>query len=555
MGSCFSSPSPVPEDNAVPQNSENITSFKKEPAIEPATPSSQTPPSTVGLSRPRGFLFGSGDEKRQAMSAFHADQHHGLYQLKPELEVLGDLHMDTVLGSGGFACVLRGYWRGYTEVAVKVFATTPDLTVSADVQPQLPVRALAEALLARDLAHPNIIKTYDVRCCRLSPAFMEALHSQHQGLHALSLDPAHFSSGPDGQPIAPHQIMACMDEHRQQVESWLQALGCYTGMTPLWARPPSSSQEWGAGSGDMPTKDGFGAADNMAGLPGMSWVEVLAHIGAKPNDFVTVIIMQHANFGTLWTAIKAGCCSRGRFGTSVRLKAAGRLVCVPLPCCLMQNAVFVRKASATGAYRRARLRALLRTAREIAMGLEHLHACNVVHGDIKPANVLLHDSRADSRGFHALLTDFGLSKLVLGSKHISKNASGTTNYMAPELFLDREVSRSTDVYAFGIMLWEMVHGCPAYYPLHQSQVLVMVIQGMRPPWQAPPEAQLPALQGIYLRCVDVDAAARPSAKQLVTELARLEDAARLESRKESKAASARQPAANTPSTAQHGKAA
>ncbi|GFH10560.1 protein kinase domain-containing protein, partial [Haematococcus lacustris] len=339
-------------------------SSKKEAAVGQATgkqasnPSSQTPPSTVGLSRPRGSLFGSGDEKRQAMSAFHADQHNGLYQLKPELEVLSDLHMDAVLGSGGFACVLR--------------------------------------------------------------AFMEALHSQHQGLHALSLDPAHFSSGPDGQPIAPHQIMACMDEHRQQVESWLQAMGCYAGMTPLWARPPSSSQEWGAGSGDMPTQDGFGAADNMSGLPGMSWVEVLAHIGAKPNDFVT-----HANFGTLWTAIKVSA---------------------------VRNAVFVRKASASGAHRRARLRALLRTAREIAMGLEHLHACNVVHGDIKLANVLLHDSRADSRGFHALLTDFGLSKLVLGSKHISKNASGTTNYMAPELFLDREVSRSTDVYAFGIML-------------------------------------------------------------------------------------------------------
>ncbi|GFH11707.1 protein kinase domain-containing protein [Haematococcus lacustris] len=222
---------------------------------------------------------------------------------------------------------------------------------------------------------------YDVRCCRLSPAFMEALHSQHQGVHALSLDPSHFSSGPDGQPIAPQQIMACMDEHRQQVESWLQAMGCYTGITPLWARPPSSSQEWGAGSGDIPTKDGFGAADNMAGLPGMSWVEVLAHIGAKPNDFITVIIMQHANFGTLWTAIKV---------SAVR-------------------------------------------------GLEHLHACNVVHGDIKPVWAM---------------RDFGLSKLVVGSKHISKNASGTTNYMAPELFLDREVSHRTDVYAFGIMLWQ-----------------------------------------------------------------------------------------------------
>ncbi|KAL6746045.1 kinase-like domain-containing protein [Haematococcus lacustris] len=501
MGSCFSSPIPVPEDNAVPQSSENVTSSKKEAAIEQATgkqasnPSSQTPPSTVGLSRPRGSLFGSGDEKRQAMSAFHADQHNGLYRLKPELEVLSDLHMDAVLGSGGFACVLRGYWRGYTEVAVKVFTTTPDLTASATVQPQLPVRALVEALLARDLAHPNIIKTW-------------ALHSQHQGLHALSLDPAHFSSGPDGQPIAPHQIMTCMDDHRQQVESGLQAMGCYTGMTPLWARPPSSSQEWGAGSGDMPTKDGFGAADNMAGLPGMSWVEVLAHIGAKPNDFVTVIIMQHANFGTLWTAIK--------------------------------NAVFVRKASASGAHRRSRLRALLRTAREIAMGLEHLHACNVVHGDIKPANVLLHDSRADSRGFHALLTDFGLSKLVLGSKHISKNASGTTNYMAPELFLDREVSRSTDVYAFGIMLW---------------YTMCCIINSIRTKYHLLLLSTYSCSLHVLLRCVDVDPAARPSAKQLVAELARLEDAARLESRKESKAASAHQPAANTPSNAQHGKAA
>ncbi|KAL6750842.1 kinase-like domain-containing protein [Haematococcus lacustris] len=537
MGACFSSPSPVPENNAVPQTSttraviENVTSVsEKETASEPATveqvkasiPSSQTPPSNVGLSRPKGSLFGSGNEKRQAMSAFHVDQHQGLYQLKPELEVLSDLHMDAVLGSGGFACVLRGFWRGSTEVAVKVFATTPDPTASADVEPQLPVRALAEALLARDLAHPNIIKTYDVRCCRLSPAFMEALHSQHQGMHALSLDPAHFSSGPDGQPLPPHQIMARMDEHRKQVESWLQTISCYTGITPLWARAPNS-QERGPGSEDMPTNDGFGAADRMTGLPGMSWVEVLAHIGAKPNDFVTVIIMQHANFGTLWSAIK--------------------------------NAVFVRKASATESDRRRRLRALLRTAREIAMGLEHLHACNVVHGDIKPANVLLHDSRADSRGFNALLTDFGLSKLVVGSKHVSKNASGTTNYMAPELFMNGEVSHRTDVYAFGIMLWEMVHGCPAYHEIHQTQVLVLVMQGMRPPWKAPPEAQLPALQSLYLRCVDVDPAARPSAAQLVGELAKLEDVARVESQKESKAASARQPAANTPGNAQRGKAA
>ncbi|GFH32270.1 hypothetical protein HaLaN_31464 [Haematococcus lacustris] len=56
-------------------------------------------------------------------------------------------------------------------------------------------------------------------------------------------------------------------------------------------------------------------------------------------------------------------------------------------------------------------------------------------------------------------------------------------------------------------------------------------------------------------CVDVDPAARPSAAQLVGELAKLEDVARVESQKESKAANARQPAANTPGNAQRGKAA
>ncbi|GFH26460.1 protein kinase domain-containing protein [Haematococcus lacustris] len=205
---------------------------------------------------------------------------------------------------------------------------------------------------------------------------MEALHSQHQGMHALSLDPAHFSSGPDGQPLPPHQIMVRMDEHRKQVELWLQTMSSYTGITPLWARPPNS-QERGPGSEDMPTNDGFGAADRMTGLPGMSWVEVLAHIGAKPNDFVTVIIMQHANFGTLWSAIKETAQSRAWARQQLHMGCA-------LLTAQLRNAVFVRKASAAESDRRRRLRALLRTAREIAMGLEHLHACNVVHGDIKP---------------------------------------------------------------------------------------------------------------------------------------------------------------------------
>lgn len=58
------------------------------------------------------------------------------------------------------------------------------------------------------------------------------------------------------------------------------------------------------------------------------------------------------------------------------------------------------------------MRALLRTAREVATALQHLGECNVVHGDLKPGNVLLGGSRSDIRGFTAALSDFGLSCVV-----------------------------------------------------------------------------------------------------------------------------------------------
>ncbi|KAJ9514847.1 hypothetical protein QJQ45_028605, partial [Haematococcus lacustris] len=158
---------------------------------------------------------------------------------------------------------------------------------------------------------------------------------------------------------------------------------------------------------------------------------------------------------------------------------------------------------------------------------------SAVAGGRSLANVLLHDSRADSRGFTAMLTDFGLAQFVSGAKHYCKNAGGTTAYMAPELFMDGELSRSSDVYAYGILLYEMVHGKAAYDKQHQQQVLVSVMHGFRPQWQAPDEGQLPGLRALYLRCVDEDPDARPTATDLVAQLGRLEEAARLESRLES----------------------
>jgi hypothetical protein len=58
-------------------------------------------------------------------------------------------------------------------------------------------------------------------------------------------------------------------------------------------------------------------------------------------------------------------------------------------------------------------RALLRTASEVAKGLDFMHGLGVVHGDLKPANVLLKTHRADRRGYVAKVADFGVPLLIL----------------------------------------------------------------------------------------------------------------------------------------------
>ncbi len=85
----------------------------------------------------------------------------------------------------------------------------------------------------------------------------------------------------------------------------------------------------------------------------------------------------------------------------------------------------------------------------IIQGLEFLHSRRIVHRDIKPANVLL-------QGDTPRLTDFGMSRVVLGNA-VSMQVSGTPYYMAPEAF-SRKRDRQTDIWSFGVVLYEMLCG-------------------------------------------------------------------------------------------------
>ena len=98
----------------------------------------------------------------------------------------------------------------------------------------------------------------------------------------------------------------------------------------------------------------------------------------------------------------------------------------------------------------------LRVAREICDGLEAAHAVGVVHRDLKPDNVLLADDRV-------VVTDFGIARIDRGDGGATGAAIvGTPAYMAPEQVLGQPADARADLYALGLVLFEMLVGRRAF---------------------------------------------------------------------------------------------
>jgi tRNA A-37 threonylcarbamoyl transferase component Bud32 len=119
----------------------------------------------------------------------------------------------------------------------------------------------------------------------------------------------------------------------------------------------------------------------------------------------------------------------------------------------------IRTARAAG--ERLSSREILTVLQGIAAALDYAHGREIIHRDVKPANIMLRieENGDEDDTFTPVLTDFGVAKILEGMQFTGAGMTiGTPDYMAPEQGGDEQVTRSADLYSLGIILYEMLSG-------------------------------------------------------------------------------------------------
>ena len=145
---------------------------------------------------------------------------------------------------------------------------------------------------------------------------------------------------------------------------------------------------------------------------------------------------------------------------------------------------------------------------DIARGMEFLHSKHIIHRDLKSLNVLF-----DSNGF-AHICDFGFSRKDDEDDLLTRNV-GTPHWMAPELLSSGPYTSKVDVYAYGILLWEIVTSRLPYYGLDANQVTAQVLYSdLRP---SIPANVVPAMKDLLRKCWAKNPDLRPTFSEILKE--------------------------------------
>ncbi len=145
----------------------------------------------------------------------------------------------------------------------------------------------------------------------------------------------------------------------------------------------------------------------------------------------------------------------------------------------------------------------VQVARQICAGVAAAHEQGILHRDLKPANVMI-----DGRG-RVKITDFGLAGLS-GSFEGTEVLSGTPAYMSPEQFAGREVTVKSDLYALGLVLYELFTGKPAFDAATSAEMVRLKRESTPTNPSSHVEGLDPAVERVILRCLEKEPRERPS---------------------------------------------
>jgi serine/threonine protein kinase len=153
----------------------------------------------------------------------------------------------------------------------------------------------------------------------------------------------------------------------------------------------------------------------------------------------------------------------------------------------------------------------VRIGREVAAALEAAHRQGVVHRDVKPANVLVPPDGS------VKVTDFGIAKAGGGELTRTGTVVGTARYLAPEQLRGEPVDPRTDIYALGLVLYEMLVGeLPFQGDTEMAIALARLSTPPAPVRQTRPDCPS-GLARLIMACLALDPADRPPTAQAVAD--------------------------------------
>jgi len=153
---------------------------------------------------------------------------------------------------------------------------------------------------------------------------------------------------------------------------------------------------------------------------------------------------------------------------------------------------------------------VFRIIRGIAAGMYHLHCQNIVHRDLAARNILL-DSKMEPK-----ISDFGLSRYVQSeATNVTKTDTGPIKWMSPESVLKREYSIKSDVWSFGVVMYEVMTRREPHEDLTFENV---VLKAANNTLTLDPVADYPQLSALMKKCIQFDPQVRPPFKDICDKL-------------------------------------